>query len=231
MTYLGRFFVAAPPIPPLMVSTFAALAVLSVVVLLIDSSRGRAVVMPLIVLQAFAASSGFAAPARRGHYDLLLTRGEGRFRLALAHWLLSIAPGAAAWAVVCIVEIAVTGRRGAALASGTAAALVVVSALPWGVGVAMPRFAAAIGWMLVLVTVGSLAPPGALGAWLASVTDGRATAVDALVFLAYPLSVVGARLEQGGALAALPGVVLSACAVAAACAWIARTDFPLEAAQ
>ena len=36
---------------------------------------GRTVLTPLLVLQIFAASSGFDLALRRGHYDLVLSRG------------------------------------------------------------------------------------------------------------------------------------------------------------
>ena len=232
MRYLFRFFVAAPPIPPLMVSTFAAIVAVAAAVLVLDPSRGAAVVMPAIVLQLFASSSGVAVPARRGHYDLLLTRGEGRARLALAHWLVSAAPGAASWAAIGLIETAVTGgARSAAFSSGTCAALVMVSTLPWALGVALPRFAPGVGWVLVIVTAGSLAPAGSVDAWLNEAAVAPAGYTAAAVFLLYPPSTVGRALSAGDWLVVAPALAVSAAGMIVACRWIARADFPLEAAQ
>ena len=232
MRYLFRFFVAAPPIAPLMVSTFAAIVAVAAAVLVFDPARGAAVVMPAIVLQLFASSSGVAVPARRGHYDLLLTRAEGRARLALAHWVVSSAPGAASWAAIGLIEMAATGgSRSAAFSSGTCAALVVVSTLPWAMGVGLPRFAPGIGWVLVIVTVASLAPAGSVDVWLHEAAAAPASYTAAAVFLLYPPSAVGRALSADGWFLVAPALAVSALGMIVACRWIVRADFPLEAAQ
>ena len=232
MKYLFRFFIVAPPVPPLMVTTFAVLVVIAAGVLLIDPGRGAAAVMPVVVLQLFACASGFATPARRGHYDLLLTRGEGRVRLALAHWLLSVAPGAAAWLAIGVIELTVADEGHLAVfSSGTCAALALVSTLPWTMGVALPRFAPSIGWVLVLVMVASLAPAGVLDSWLRTAAGSPASHMAAAVFLLYPLSVVGRGLNPQESVVVGPGLLVAGFAMVVACRWIRRADFPLEAAQ
>src|SRR5690606_1493220 len=106
--------------------------------------------------------TGFAMPARRGYYDLLLTRGSGRLGIAVTHWLASILPGLVTWFVVCVTEaIATGGRAGAARASGTVAAFVLVSTLPWAITVRLPRFTGAVGWLLLAVATVAFAPASA----------------------------------------------------------------------
>src|SRR5262245_49661807 len=72
--YLLRFFRVAPPLPGLVVWTFGAVVAGACALVLIAPGRTAGALAPLLVLQMFAASSGFAVPARRGHYDLLLTK-------------------------------------------------------------------------------------------------------------------------------------------------------------
>ncbi len=232
MTYLLRFFVVAPPMPVSMVGAFAATVTVGAFVLLVGAGHGQAAVTPVLVLQLFATSSGFAMPARRGHYDLLLTRGEGRVRAALAHWMLSAAPGVASWLAVGLIELAASGvTRSAAFSTGACAALVLVSTLPWALSIGLPRFAASIGWLLVLVIATATAPADAAEIWLRDAQGGRETPMAAVVFLLYPLSVVGRDLGPSESLVVVPALTVAACAMLAACRWIARADFPLEAAQ
>jgi hypothetical protein len=232
VTDLVRFFLVVPPISPLMLRTFAMLVLLAGGIVSLDPSRGAAAVTPVIVLQLFASSSGFAIPARRGHYDLLLTGGEGRLRLAAVHWGFSVAPGIAAWLVVSAIEaVAGGGIRAAAFAGGTWAALFLVSTLPWAIGVALPRFAASIGWLLVLVAAEAAAPGAGADSWLRSAWTMPSPYTAALAFLLYPVSAIGRPLGWTEAVTVAPALGASALAVLAALGWVVRSDFPLEAAQ
>lgn len=217
MLSLIRFFRIVPPVPPLMIATGAATVVAGVAAILVNPSRTAGALAPLVVLQVFAASSGFAGPARRGYYDLLWTRGTGRLRMAGAHWMSSVAPGLVGWGILALVETAVRGAPYASLASGTLAAMALVSTLPWAVTTPMPHFAGAIGWLLLLTMVRMLLP------------DVRLP--SAVEFLIDPLTVVGTPLTHAEAWSVAPGLGIGVVAVAAACTWIVRADFPLEAAQ
>ena len=84
----------------------------------------------LLFLQMFLVSTGFAIPARQGHFDPLLTCAESRPRVAAAHCLASIAPGAAGWLTLAITGLAVGSPAAwSALIGDRMAALVIVSAI------------------------------------------------------------------------------------------------------
>jgi hypothetical protein len=127
----------------------------------------------ILFAQMFLASSGFAGRARRGHFDPLLIDGGRRVRTAAAHCLVSILPGVTAWLLLAVV--AVIARAPAALsafAGSRAAALTIVSALSWAAGFWLPRGAAGMLWMallmlLVLQRADLLAVPAGSGAFAA----------------------------------------------------------------
>jgi hypothetical protein len=121
--YLLRFFRVVAPLPPLIGWTFLVVVVTGALVIAHDSTRASGAMVPVLLLQLFAASSGFEVPARRGHYDLLLTSGHGRVWMALVHWGTSIAYGIAAWFVLIVAErLASGGTETTLVASGTWAA-------------------------------------------------------------------------------------------------------------
>jgi hypothetical protein len=211
----------------MMVGTFAIVFVVAAAVILFDAARTADALLPVLVLQLFAASSGFAGPARRGYYDMLLTRGDSRLSIAAAHWLMSVAPGAATLLALALVEtMARKAYPEVALAGGTVAAMALVSMLSWSFTVSLPRFSGAIGWLLTLMLLTSFWSPGQ--AW----TGGQASVpVKALAVFVHPGLLVGRALAADDALIVAPSVVLSITAVVLACVWIARTDYALEAAQ
>jgi len=226
--YLLRFFRVASPLPGLVVWTFGAIVAGASAVVLIAPGRTAGALAPVLVLQMFAASSGFAVPARRGHYDLLLTRTGGRISIALAHWASSIAPGVASWLIVSSVEALVTGSASIAMASGTCAAVIVVSTMPWAATIALPRFSGGIGWLLTLTVVAMTLSPGGDVSLRTMDADGFAAAA---AFLVYPIAVVGRRLSSRELMIVSPVLMLAALSMLAACQWVCRATFPLEAAQ
>jgi hypothetical protein len=185
------------------------------------------VVVPIVFLQMFAASTGFAVPARRGHYDLLLTSGAARLRIASTHLVLSIAPGIAAWLTLAFVELLVRGGESLALAPGSVMALLLVSTLAWAVTVPLPRLSGGIIWLLAIVML-----TGATDGWRAiALSDGPASPSGALVYALCPFLLAGRPLPWPAAWVVMPAVVLSAVAVASAVAWVGRMDVALEASQ
>lgn len=186
---------------------------------------------PVLLLQLFAVSSGFEVPARRGHYDLLLTSGHPRVWMALVHWMTSAAPGAIAWLILAMAERVVSaGVHPGLMTSGTMAAMVLVSTLPWAINVRLPRFAAGIGWLLALAMSTSVRSSASLpsdspGAGLGEVIW------SAWTVLVYPAGLVGRDLDVLQSIRAAPAIVLAAGAMIAACRWISRASVPLEAAQ
>jgi hypothetical protein len=170
----------------------------------------------VFVLQAFACSSGFAGHARRGHYDLLLTRGERRSVVAAVHWLMSALPGLVSWIVISTAEAVATKVNGVGFAPGTAMAIVMVSAVAWSSTAPLPRFSGAIAWVVVIVIGGALVPKNGLPA--------------TTVAIFYPPALIGATIARDPIAA---GAALSAAlaSVAITLVWVERSDLRLESAQ
>jgi hypothetical protein len=228
--YLLRFFRVASPLPALVVWTFGVIVAGACTIIIFVPARTAGALAPLLVLQMFASSSGFAVPGRRGHYDLLLTRTGGRVSIALAHWVSSIAPGIAAWLIVCSVEALTTGRTSIAMASGTCAAVALVSTIPWAATIALPRFSGGIGWLLIL-TIAAITLSSGDDAWVLSAGESEGFVAGASAFLVYPIAAVGRQLSSRELLTVSPALTLAVVSMAAACRWVRRATFPLEAAQ
>lgn len=230
--YLLRFFRVVSPVTSMMTGTFVVLTMLSAIVIVVDPGRSSKALVPVLLLQAFAASSGFAVPARRGHYDLLLTRGSSRTLIVLVHWATSVVPGVASWLVLVLVELAASrGMSDHLSASGTCAAMFVVSTLPWAATIALPRFSGGIGWMLVAVTTATTLSSDVFTRWAVTSTRIEALAWPAWSFLIYPLGAVGRHLDRGEAIAVAPVLLFAVGTLVLACRWAANRDVPLEAAQ
>jgi hypothetical protein len=228
--YPLRFFRVVTTLPPLIIWTFGVIAVIGAAAIMRDAARSEGAMVPVLLLQLFAASSGFEVPARRGHYDLLLTSGHGRVWMALVHWASSIAPGVLSWLVLAAVE-AITGAGTAArlLASGTVAAVVLVSTLPWAITVRLPRFSGGIGWLLALAISTTVWP--SIEPSNDHLSEADALLASAWAFLIYPARLVGRELQRDDVLIAAPALVLAVCSMAVACRWVSKASVPLEAAQ
>jgi hypothetical protein len=229
---LLRFFHVVAPVPRLMLATFAAVTIAAAVLTLVQPAKAADAVAPLLLLQLFAASSGFSLPARRGHYDLILTAGESRVRIAAAHWMMSIAPGIASWLLLGAVEIARVGPgRASTITSGSCAAFILMSTIPWATSASLPRFAAAIGWQLLLsLLIVSLSADTALRLF-GSMEGGRAWIEAMVAVLVYPPVLVGESIASARGLIVIPSLLVSAAAMACALMTIDRQDIPLEGAQ
>jgi hypothetical protein len=225
-----RFFRVVSTQPTLIVWTFVVVVIVGAIAIVRDPLRSAGAMAPVLLLQLFAASSGFEVPARRGHYDLLLTSGHHRVWMAVVHWVTSSAPGVIAWLTLAAVELAASSRSSRTLlASGTVAAMGLVSTLPWAITVRLPRFSGGIGWLLALVISTSVLSPG-------NVPGGQPGAAGDVIwaawgFLVYPVVFVGRELGVDEALIAAPALIVSVASMAAACRWVSRASVPLEAAQ
>jgi hypothetical protein len=232
LLYLCRFFIVVPPMPLLMLAAFVVATTVAVAIVLVDPSRASGALTPLLLLQLFGAASGFDVPARRGHYDLLLTHGVGRRWVIVGHWLASIAPGLIGWFAVALALHAVKRPDDVSLfGSGTIVAVALVSTIPWATTVRLPRFSGAIGWLLILATASLLLPSG----WsveLPGPADPRQSAVSAaFTVLVYPPALVGRGLTAHDALVVTPALAIAALCVLVAVWSVNRRDIPLEAAQ
>ncbi|MBI4264916.1 MAG: hypothetical protein HY657_11120 [Acidobacteria bacterium] len=227
-----RFFHVVRPWHPMMPGAFGiALGATGVVLMLDGGTRTAGPLAPIFLLQALTTSSGFATPARRGHYDLLLTSGQGRVRIGVAHWLMSVAPGVATWLALAALELAFIGGPAQSLTSGTVAGMILVSALPWAATVALPRLTGGLVWITLLVLVVSVMPGSTneiVAEWQAA-DDGPI--VRTLAVLVCPWILAGRDLRGPDLLPAAAAIAFASLAVVAAVAWIARSDFPLEAGQ
>lgn len=228
LVYALRFFRVAAPLPPLIGWTFLVVVATGALVIARDPTRASGAMVPILLLQLFAASSGFEVPARRGHYDLLLTNGCGRVWMALVHWGTSIGQGIAAWLVLIAIErVASGGTEAHLLAAGTWAAVGLVSTLPWAITVRLPRFSGGIGWLLALAISTSIWP----AATIASSGDAGNVLASSWTFLVYPPSLVGHAFHLDEAIVAAPALALACGSMVAACRWVSRASVPLEAAQ
>jgi hypothetical protein len=230
--FVIRFFRIVTPLPPLMLPAFAGVGAAASLLVLLEPDRAGVAAVPLLLLQLFASSSGFMVPARRGHYDVLLAGGYQRLLIAAAHWAMSILPGVATWLAIAGAEAIVTGGSQRVLfTSGTVAALLLVSTIPWRATVALPRFTAAIGGLtaLALLTV-AVAPGGGRAGFDIAGSSSWWSAVPLAPTL-YPPALVGNDVVALGARRGLPPLLLAAGSMIWALVWISRCDIPLEASQ
>ena len=231
--YLARFFLVVPPMPLLMVGALLVATGVSAVVILVEPSRVSGALTPILLLQLFACSSGFDVPARRGHYDLLLTRGEARRRVIVAHWAASALPGVLCWLLLAIAGYTINSgdSRAALLNVGTLSAVILVSTIPWATTVRLPRFSGAIGW-LVIVAMLSLAAPRLLAMDLSVPIEGWKGWLKATwAVLVYPPLLVGQNLGGREALVVVPGLSFAVVGLLIAFWSVNHRDIPLEAAQ
>jgi hypothetical protein len=226
--FLVAFFRAAPPVTRPIALCLWAVAGLGGVAMAAGLASGATVLTPLLVLHIFAASSGFGLAARRGHYDLVLTRGVSLTGLMIAHWLASIAPGLAAWLAVAVVE-RLAQTQPTAMSSGSVIAFLLASSLPWALTTPFPRFAAAIGWLVLLVTSLALVPSGQLHL-LEALHAPHPSALGALAVVAYPMGLLGVDALQLPAGTISPAMACALMAMLGALAWHGRTEVPLETA-
>ena len=231
--YLARFFLVVPPMPLLMVGAFLVATGVSAAVIVVEPSRASGALTPVLLLQLFACSSGFDVPARRGHYDLLLTHGEARRRVIVAHWAASALPGVLCWLLLAILGYTTNSgdSRTALFNRGTLVAIILVSTIPWATTSRLPRFSGAIGWLLIVAML-SLAAPRMLAIDLSASFEGRNEWLQATwAVLVYPPLLVGQSLGGRETLVVLPGLLFALAGLLVAIWSIDRRDIPLEAAQ
>jgi len=226
-----HFFRVVPAQPTLIVWTFMVVVAVGALAIVREPSRSADVMASVLLLQLFAASSGFEVPARRGHYDLLLTSGHRRIWVALVHWVISIAPGVVAWLTLAAIEAAASGGAGMRLlASGTCVAMGLVSTMAWAITVRLPRFSGGIGWLLVLTLSTRVLPSGNL------MSHPPVNGIGALIwpvcqFLVYPVVFVGRDLDVRQGFIVAPALLVALGSMVVACQWVSRASVPLEAAQ
>lgn len=140
--------------PRYAIAAMAAIAVLGLVTVWLNASELDSGLGMILFGQMFLASSGFIVRARQGHLDPLLASSPERTPIVIWDWGLSVAPGLTAWVLVAGAGLVLGSPAAAsALAGGRAAGLFVVSSMAWVLGFALPRGAAGMLWMAVLLAI------------------------------------------------------------------------------
>lgn len=226
-----RFFRVVSPVHPLMAAAFGAALGMAGAILMVDVTRAAGALAPLFLLQTLATSSGFAGPARRGHYDLLLTTGRSRLQIGLVHWAMSASPGIASWLTVGVIEVVLrAGFAPISLSSGTLAGMFLVSTVPWAATVRLPRLTGGIAWVVLLVVAMTVMPSAYRDTFVETETHHGFVATAVAVLLC-PWILVGRPLTGNDMMPVVTAGLLASAAMVAALWWIDRADLPLEAAQ
>lgn len=154
---LIRFFCIVRPWHPLVAAGLAAAVATGGLLLAAGRIPSVDAVAPIVLLQTLAVSSGFAGPARRGHYDFLIASGQRRLAIAAAHWAVSALPGMSAWLVLALIDLVAHGGS-ALLSPQVVTGLMLASTLPWAVTVPLPRLTGGLVWLVFdRVTAGTVA--------------------------------------------------------------------------
>jgi hypothetical protein len=149
-----RYFTVVRPYPGYGIAVLFGVTVLGVWTTNADPRELDSALGMLLLVHMFLASSGFAVVARRGHYDPLLVHGSDRASVLAVQWGASIAPGAIAWAILAEAGYAWNSPAAwSALTGGRLAAFLIVSAVSWTIGFALPRGAGASLWMGLLIVL------------------------------------------------------------------------------
>ena len=149
-----RYFSLVTSRPPYSLAVLAAVTIYGAVLTHtsreeLDSGLGM-----VLFVQMFLVSSGFAASARRGHYDPVLVHGSNRVVAIAAEWCASVVPGAVAWMLLAVAGYLIGSPAALSALAGTRLiAFFIVSALASSMGFVLPRGAAGVLWTAVLMVL------------------------------------------------------------------------------
>ena len=150
----ARYFVVVGLHPVYALVALGAIVIVGVATMWLDPGGLDSGLGMVLFAQMFLASSGFVGRARQGHFDALLTGSTGRVSVVAAHFLVSIAPGVVAWLLVAAAgSIAGSATATSAIAGVRAGALLIVSTLAWALGFGLPRGAAGMLWVALLMVL------------------------------------------------------------------------------
>jgi hypothetical protein len=215
--------------PPAILLAMAALIAWAGYLVVVAPDDLRAPYVVLLLCQSFAASTGYATRARRGHFDQVLAGQPSRARFALVHASMSTMVGGIAWCTLSVLDaLGAGGHWPLGFTPKALAAFVYISTLAWALSVPFSRYSAGVCWLIVAI---GLAGSGRLlalrnnyvaveGAWR-SIWTGTGSA------LMFPPVMVGEPSTPPATLIVL--VVLAAvAATGGGVAFIARYGLPLE---
>jgi hypothetical protein len=222
-----RYFAeVSPPAAPL-VAVLGILAAGAPVLEIVDRGSSDWILASIGLVQLFASSTGFVRHATRGYYDPILLAAPHRRPVALAHFLVSSAPGAGAWIAAGAAQ-AIAARTATVPAFRPAGwvGLLLVSSIPWAASIRVPRFVAGALW---LTLTASLAISGKLLVPLALLHSQPGWAgqhpIRALALgLAFPV-VLPSFVWPPAVLTGFAFVAIAA--LAAGVETVARAEFPL----
>lgn len=150
----ARFFALVGLHPPYALVVVSIVAAIGMVTVWLDGREIDSGLGMILFVQMYLASSGFASRARQGHFDPILTSALSRTVIVASHWVVSIAPGLLAWlAVAAVAAWSGSDTAASALSGQRAGGLLIVSSLAWTAGFALPRGAAGMLWMAMLVAL------------------------------------------------------------------------------
>lgn len=149
-----KYFVVVRQCPTYGLAVLIAVTAIGVLTIELNPAELDSALGMVLFVQMFLASSGFAATARRGHFDPILVQGSDRAAALAAQWCASIAPGAIAWAIVAGCGYAWSSPAAwSALTGSRLAAFLIVSAVAWVMGFLLPRGAGGALWMGLLLVL------------------------------------------------------------------------------
>ena len=189
--------------------------------------RGPYVV--LLLCQSFAASTGFARRARRGHFDQILAGRTRRLPFAIGHASVSVAFGVLAWVIVSVLDaLGGGGHWPLGLTPRAVAAFLYVSAIAWGLSVPFTRYTAGLVWLIVMVGLAASGRLVGLRSSYANANDTWAgTWQSTGAVLLFPPFLVGDSLHPPALLVSL--VLLAAATAASVGVWfISWSSLQLE---
>jgi hypothetical protein len=149
-----RYFSVVGLHPVYALVALAAIVVLGLITVWLNAAELDSGLGMILFVQMFLASSGFAVRARRGHFDPLLTCAADRTGTVVSHWIVSVAPGVAGWALLVGAAYLLGSPPALSAVFGArAAALFIVSAIAWNAGFMLARGAAGVLWIAVLLAL------------------------------------------------------------------------------
>jgi hypothetical protein len=223
-----RYFNVVTPVPRYLRLAFVAALVLGLAMLWLDPMEVDSALGSILLLQMCAASAGYTTAARRGWFDPLLVSGRDRRAIALANLAAAAWPGAAAWLLLASFEAILThGHWPAALALHRVAALALATSIAWAGGLGLPRTAAAMLWLALLLALASTRMFLPRLVSLQSPPHGPIEIGSAaLACTVCPFLLADAAAVRDVAVVSCVIAVSIACA-AAGTIWIASRDWPL----
>lgn len=183
----------------------------------------------LLLCQSFAASTGYAQRARRGHFDQVLAGRVSRLRFAAAHALISAVVGAIAWVAISVLDaLGGGGQWPLGFTLRAAAAFVYISAVAWAASVPFAKYSAGVAWLVVAVALAASGRLFALRNSYVTASGGWTGAWHALgPVLLFPPVMVGEPASPSVVVIALL-IVAAIAALGLGVAFIAHYSLALE---